>query len=151
MRKIRCLPLCATGGRGEEWDRAIERAHALLDRIGLGHRSSDLSQDLSFGEQRFLSVARALAAEPRLLLLDEPTVGLDKEAIDRLLELMKSVCAEHRCVLLVEHNMDVVLDVCDRIYLLVEGRICAEGTAEEIRRHPKMIESYLGTSYAARH
>lgn len=132
-----------------EWNAATERAMALLDQVGLAERHREPSGDLSFGEQRFLSIARTLAADPELLLLDEPTVGLDGPTISRLLELLgKLVRDDGKTILLVEHNMDVVLSFSDRIHLLVQGELVASEAPEEMRRHPKMIEAYLGVTHA---
>ncbi len=133
-----------------EWHNAIERATAILTEFALGSRTKDRAGDLSFAEQRFLSLARALASEPRLLLLDEPTVGLDRRSIADFMSRMRQV-VRHRgmTVLLVEHNMDVVLDVSDQVHLLVQGEIVASGTPAEMKRHEKMVETYLGDRYVA--
>ena len=134
-----------------EWRAARKRVDVLLDQVGLVERARDKAQDLSFGEQRFLSIARALAADPKLILLDEPSVGLDAVAIRRLTDLLeRAVREEGRTVLLIEHNMQLLFEVADHIFLMFEGTVVAAGTPAEVRQHPRMIEAYLGTRYAAR-
>jgi len=133
-----------------EWDDAEVRVRAILGDLGLGGRLDDKAESLSFAEQRFLSFARCLAAEPRLLLLDEPTVGLDGQSIGGLIERMRRLVDRHGItIILVEHNMDVVLGISDRVHLLVQGEVVASGSAGEIRQHAKMIEAYLGDRYVA--
>ncbi len=133
-----------------EWREAEERVSGILDELGLGGKRGERAESLSFAEQRFLSFARCLAGEPRLLLLDEPTVGLDARSIDWLIARMRHlVAARDITVVLVEHNMDVVLTISDRVHLLVQGEVVASGSAAEIRQHAKMIEAYLGDRYVA--
>ncbi len=146
------LALVGDPATRREWRAARARAMDLLDQVGLADRAKDKAQDLSFGEQRFLSIARALAADPKLILLDEPSVGLDTQAIRRLTTLLQRAVREGgRTVLLIEHNMQVVFEIADHIFLMFEGTVVASGTPAEVRRHPRMIEAYLGTRYAARH
>jgi branched-chain amino acid transport system ATP-binding protein len=134
-----------------EWRSARERAMGLLDGFGLAPRAGDKAQDLSFGEQRFLSIARALASDPTLVLLDEPSVGLDAQALRRLTGLLRrAVGEEGRTILLIEHNMPLMFEVADHIALMFEGSVVATGAPGEMRAHPRMIEAYLGTRYAAR-
>lgn len=105
---------------------------------------------LSFGEQRFLSVARALAGNPRLVLLDEPSVGLDERAVARLSAIIRRMAeVEGRTVLLVEHNMKLVFQVCDYLHLMVQGTVVASGGAREMRSNSQAIEAYLGVRHAA--
>jgi ABC-type branched-subunit amino acid transport system ATPase component len=129
---------------------AQKRAHELLGFVGLAAKARDQAWSLSYGEQRFLSLARTLATPASLMLLDEPTVGLDAESIARLLELLRRMVAEAgRTVLLVEHNMDVVMGISDQIVLMVEGQQVAVGTATEISQNPLVLEAYLGVRFAA--
>jgi ABC-type branched-subunit amino acid transport system ATPase component len=126
------------------------RAEALLAQVGLAGRRNEKAQDLSFGEQRFLSIARSLAADPQLLLLDEPTVGLDRSGISELYQIVRRLVGEHgKTIVIIEHNLDVIFDLSDCIHLLVDGRLAVSGTPDEIRRHPRMIEAYLGAKHAA--
>lgn len=131
-----------------EWRAATERVSHTLDELGLGERLDEPAESLSFAEQRFLSFARCLAGEPRLLLLDEPTVGLDARSIEWFIERMRHlVDAAGLTIVLVEHNMDVVLNISDRVHLLVQGEVVASGSTMEIKQHAKMIEAYLGDRY----
>jgi len=133
-----------------EWRTAKEKSLALLGEIGLGAKAEEKAQDLSFGEQRFLSIARTLASDPQLILLDEPTVGLDRDAIKELSRIIRDMVRRRgKTVLLVEHNLDVVLSLSDQIHLLVGGRLALSGKPDEIRQHPTMIEAYMGMKYAA--
>jgi ABC-type branched-subunit amino acid transport system ATPase component len=134
----------------DEWKGADQRARQLLADLGLGERLGEDAESLSFAEQRFLSLARTLCGEPKILLLDEPTVGLDRPSIawfiKRLRELIERTGIT---VLLIEHNMDVVMGISDQVHLLVQGEVVASGTTADIRKHEKMIEAYLGDKYVA--
>lgn len=133
-----------------EWRAAIERVALMLDELRLGDRLNEPAESLSFAEQRFLSFARCLAGEPRLLLLDEPTVGLDAQSISWFTARLRHlVDVAGLTIVLVEHNMDVVLNISDRVHLLVQGEVVASGSSTEIRQHAKMIEAYLGDRYVA--
>lgn len=133
-----------------EWHAALERVALMLDELRLGDRLGERAESLSFAEQRFLSFARCLAGAPRLLLLDEPTVGLDAQSIAWFTARLRHLVDESGLtIVLVEHNMDVVLNISDRVHLLVQGEVVASGSATEIRQHAKMIEAYLGDRYVA--
>jgi branched-chain amino acid transport system ATP-binding protein len=133
-----------------EWRNAEAKAYALLEEIGLHRQAGEKAQDLSFGEQRFLSIARTLASDPHLILLDEPTVGLDRDSIKELSRIITDMVRKHgKTALIVEHNLDVVLALSDQIHLLVGGKLALSGKPDEIKRHPTMIEAYMGTRYAA--
>jgi branched-chain amino acid transport system ATP-binding protein len=122
----------------------------MLATVGLLERANELAQDLSFGEQRFLSIARTFVGRPRIVLMDEPTVGLDKGAVSKLTQLMRQmVSAGRTTILLIEHNMGVVMSVSDKIYLLVQGEVVAAGVPDEIKKHPSMVEAYLGQAHVA--
>ena len=130
--------------RPAAWDREVNRAaQVALDRVGLGHRAAAGAGTLSHGERRQLELAVALAARPRLLLLDEPLAGAGQEDAARLVALLRSLRGEFG-VLLVEHDMDAVFALSDRISVLVYGRIIVTGSAEEVRRHPEVLQAYLG-------
>jgi branched-chain amino acid transport system ATP-binding protein len=128
--------------------RARTRAHELLAFVGLGGKEDDLARSLAYGDQRRLEIARALATEPRLLLLDEPTAGMNPRETETLTELIGLLRRELALsVLLIEHDMGVVMGVSDRITVLDYGTRIAEGTSAEIQRHPRVIEAYLGAGY----
>jgi branched-chain amino acid transport system permease protein len=132
----------------EEEARARTRAHELLAFVGLGGKEDDLARSLAYGDQRRLEIARALATEPRLLLLDEPTAGMNPRETETLTELIGLLRRELALsVLLIEHDMGVVMGVSDRITVLDYGTRIAEGTSAEIQRHPRVIEAYLGAGY----
>ena len=142
------------GGRTTSDDRklAVERADALLDAVGLLKRADEMAERLSFGEQRFLSIARSLGSDPRLLLLDEPTVGMDESGIGKLETLLRHFVQNAGVtVLMVEHNMGIVFRLAERIHLMLEGAVVASGPAGEMRRDPRLLEAYLGKHHAARH
>ena len=124
---------------------ARARAGELLERIGLSERARERARNLSYGEQRRVEIARALAAEPRLLLLDEPTAGMNPVEVQAVAALIRSVAAEGRSVLLIEHNVKLVMDVCDRITVLDFGKVIAEGTPAAVAKDPAVIAAYLGS------
>jgi branched-chain amino acid transport system ATP-binding protein len=121
------------------------KARELLDLVGLGDQADMNAELLPYGQQRLLEVARAMAAEPRLLLLDEPAAGLNAHETDALAEVVQQINARGVTILLIEHDVGLVTRIAHRIAVLDFGCKIAEGTPDEIKRHPDVIAAYLGT------
>jgi len=129
--------------------RVRDKALELLELLGLAELGERRVDGLAYGDKRRLEIARALATRPRVLLLDEPAAGMNPHESDQLHQLILRLRDEFSLtVILVEHDMRLVMNLCERIQALNHGEIIAEGTPEEIRQHPRVIESYLGTSGA---
>ena len=127
-----------------------ELVDGLLDRLGLAEARHRLATTLPYGGQRRVEIARALAGKPRFLLLDEPAAGMNEAESDALLATIRRVRDEEGCaVLIVDHDLRLIMRLCERIHVLAEGKTICEGTAEDVRRDPAVIEAYLGTSAAA--
>jgi branched-chain amino acid transport system ATP-binding protein len=121
-----------------------ERAREALDFVGLLSLADTRADDLPYGSQRLVEIARATVARPKLLLLDEPAAGLNGVESRRLVDLIRAIRLGGTTILLVEHHMDVVMPSCDRITVLNYGQRLANGTPAEIRAHPEVIKAYLG-------
>ena len=129
--------------RSEE-RRAVATAEAALERVGLADLADRFPSDLSTGRLRLLEIARTLAADPRVLLLDEPAAGLNAEETTRLEGLLRTLGADGVGCVLVEHDVELVLRVCDRVSVLDQGRVIAAGLPAEVRRDRAVVEAYLG-------
>lgn len=133
-------------GRYYQEEKEVEqKALKFLDVFQLGHRKDEIAKNLPYGEQRRLEIARALAAQPKLLLLDEPAAGMNPQETQQLMEMIRWIRNEFKLtILLIEHDMSLVMGVCERIYVLDYGTIIAQGTPQEIKTNPRVIEAYLG-------
>jgi branched-chain amino acid transport system ATP-binding protein len=128
--------------------RLNDRAMQLLAEVDLETFADTITADLPYGRKRALEIATTLAMEPELMLLDEPTQGMGHEDVHRVTALIKKVSAG-RTILMVEHNMNVVAGICDRISVLQRGAMLAEGTYAEVSKNPQVMEAYMGTVEAA--
>jgi ABC-type branched-subunit amino acid transport system ATPase component len=123
---------------------AVERARRLLDLVGLGGKAEAAAGSLSYGQRKLLAFAGALMPDPELLLLDEPAAAVNPTMINQMKEHIRALHRQGKTVLLVEHNMDVVMDISQRVVVLDHGQKIAEGPPEAIRRDPRVIEAYFG-------
>ena len=126
--------------------RARARASALLESVELAHLAAARAETLSGGQKRLLELARALMSEPRIILLDEPGAGVNPTLMRSLVEAIRSLRAAGRTFLLIEHDMDLVTELCDPVIVMAQGRKLAEGPFAEVRRDPRVLEAYLGTA-----
>jgi len=144
----RCpLPLLLLGFARREERRAQAQSLALLELVGLAQQARSKAKDLTYGAQRFMEIARALACKPDLLILDEPAAGLAQPDVAQLISIIKRIHQRGITIILIEHHMDVVSELCDRVTVLDGGKVIAEGSAEEVKRHPLVIQAYLGVEH----
>jgi branched-chain amino acid transport system ATP-binding protein len=122
----------------------IDKAQAVLESVGLGEKADELAANLSHGEQRNLEIGIALATEPKLLCLDEPTAGMSASETHDTMQLVRRIATD-LTILIVEHDMQVVMELAQRITVLHYGEILAEGTPAEIQKNPRVQEVYLKT------
>jgi branched-chain amino acid transport system ATP-binding protein len=122
----------------------LETSYGLLEKVGLDSLANEFAANLPYGAQRRLEIARALATEPLLLLLDEPAAGMNPQETLELVELINIISSDGQAILLIEHDMKLVMSLSDRIYVMDYGKKIAEGNPQEIRSNPAVIKAYLG-------
>ena len=123
---------------------SLERAHELLAFVGLDHKADDLARNLPYGEQRKLEIARALATDPTVILLDEPTAGMNPKETEEAMHLIFRIRDLGMAVVVIEHDMRFIFNLCDRVLCLVRGETLIEGTPGEVQSDPRVIEAYIG-------
>ncbi len=140
------VEVAAMSARGLRRPEAMQRAEGALDLVGIAHLAGLPARILPQGEERRVEIARALATDPAFLLLDEPGAGLNDAEIEVLLPTLQRIREQRGCgILIVDHDMRLIMSLCDRIHVLNYGQTIAEGRPEEIRREPAVIEAYLGS------
>ena len=145
------MALLRTARFGRKEREMVDRAREFLAIFGLEPIQDQMARNLPYGEQRRVEIARALAADPKLLLLDEPAAGMNPNEIGRLMEYIHFIHERfHLTILLIEHQMRLVMNICQNLTVMDFGEVIARGTPKEIQNNPQVIEAYLGRGAAAR-
>lgn len=136
----------------KEIDVAKEKALHLLEQVGLNGKEHVLAANLPYGDQKLLIIARVLAMEPEVIMLDEPTSGLDHQSFEKVVQVIRNLAKnESKTILLIEHNMDTVRKLADRVLFLEQGTVIGDGTAEEIMADPRLTDLYFGITRGEKH
>ncbi len=122
----------------------LKRAEELLKKVGLWEKRSELAHNLSYGQRKLLEIARVLAMEPKIILLDEPFAGLFKEMIKNVITIISELRQQGKTVILIEHNMEIIRSLCDHLVVMDEGQVLAQGQPTKVLAEKKVVEAYLG-------
>lgn len=125
----------------------VNRALEYLELAGLSEKKNELAKNLSYGQQKLLELARALATEPKILLLDEPLAGVNPVMIEEIKRKIKQINAQGTTILLIEHNLNAVMELCHEIIVMDHGELIAHASPEEVHKNPRVIEAYLGVKH----
>lgn len=138
------FPVLARWAVKKEEQSIKEKAIKLLEFVNLINKTNDLAENLSYGEQKLLAIARLLAADSELLLLDEPTAGINPQIIKKLLKLIRDLANEGRTIIIIEHNMNIVIEIADWVYFLDEGQVISFGLPQDVLGDPEVRRTYIG-------
>lgn len=147
FRELSVLQNVLVGAERRGRRNAVSRAHEILEKLGLQSMAQERADALSYGHQRRLEIARSLAAGPQLLILDEPAAGMNPSEKQELNTVLRDIREQSLTILLVEHDMDLVMDISDHVVAINFGCAIAHGTPEHVRRHPDVVDAYLGADH----